>query len=221
MRGSSPRMTPSSWLCPAQKTKTPPQKAAGLCVPQMALRSDRHLEVLGGAEGHLLGGLDLDRLAGRRVAAHAGGALAHLQDAEAGDLHPLALLQVIGDQADEVVEHFLALALREFVLFRQCIGQLLGGDRLSGLRYVCHGRLLLMRTMRHDSSPMRFVGFRKGQMRQETQKVWLFCNAAARCRWRAFRLLRRPGARFRLMMYYYSTIVGALFKDCIAHYPNV
>jgi len=57
-----------------------------------SVRSDRHLEVLGGTEGDLLARLDLNGLAGRRIAAHAGGALSHLKDAEPGDLHPLALV---------------------------------------------------------------------------------------------------------------------------------
>ena len=64
-------------------------------------------------------------LAGRRIAAHAGGALAHLQDAEPGDLHPLALLEVLGDQADQVFEHLLALLLGQLVLLRQRGGKML------------------------------------------------------------------------------------------------
>src|SRR6187551_163494 len=49
-------------------------------------------EFLRGAERDLLARLDLDRFAGRGVAAHAGGALANLQDAEAADADPVALL---------------------------------------------------------------------------------------------------------------------------------
>src|SRR5581483_1552746 len=61
-------------------------------------RSDRFLQLLGGAEGDLLRRLDLDRLAGGGVAAHARGALADLEDAEPNDADALALLQVLGDQ---------------------------------------------------------------------------------------------------------------------------
>src|SRR5215510_5163730 len=43
-------------------------------------RLDRFLQLFGGAEGHLLAGLDLDRLTGGGIATHARGALAHLQD---------------------------------------------------------------------------------------------------------------------------------------------
>jgi hypothetical protein len=46
-------------------------------------RSNGFFEFLGGAEGDLLAGLDFDRFAGGRVAAHAGGALAHLQNTQA------------------------------------------------------------------------------------------------------------------------------------------
>jgi hypothetical protein len=60
------------------------------------------LRSFAGAEGGLLRSLDVDRLAGRRIATHASGALAHLQDAEAGDLHPLAPLQVLNDEAEEL-----------------------------------------------------------------------------------------------------------------------
>src|SRR5439155_8736612 len=44
---------------------------------------DRFLEVLGGAESDFLAGLDLDGLTSRGIAAHAGGALAYLQDTKA------------------------------------------------------------------------------------------------------------------------------------------
>jgi hypothetical protein len=42
---------------------------------------NRFLQLLGGAECHLLAGLDFDLLTGGGIAAHARGALAHLQDA--------------------------------------------------------------------------------------------------------------------------------------------
>ena len=60
---------------------------------------DGFLEFLGRAEGDLLAGLDVDRFAGGGIAAHAGGALADLQDAETDDADALALLQVLGDHA--------------------------------------------------------------------------------------------------------------------------
>src|SRR5436853_2454745 len=60
--------------------------------------SDGFLEFLRGAERDLLARLDLDRLAGRGVAAHAGGALANLKDAEATDADAVALLEVLHNE---------------------------------------------------------------------------------------------------------------------------
>src|SRR6202035_4823610 len=79
--------------------------------------SDAFLQLLGCAEGNLLAGLDVDRLAGSGVAAHAGGALAHLQDAETDDADALALLQVLGDPADQIVQDGFGLLLRQLLLF--------------------------------------------------------------------------------------------------------
>src|SRR6266849_1085226 len=85
----------------------------------------RFLELLGGAEGDFLARLDLDRLAGRRVAAHAGGALAHLQNAEAADADAVALLEVLGHQADKVAEDRLGLLFRHLMGFREIGGEML------------------------------------------------------------------------------------------------
>src|SRR5262249_44507799 len=68
------------------------------------VRSDRFLEILRNAEGDLLGSLDLDRLTGRRVAAHACRTMTNLKNAKARDADLVALLQVLHDQADEIVE---------------------------------------------------------------------------------------------------------------------
>jgi hypothetical protein len=65
-------------------------------------RSDGFFEFLGGAKGDLLAGLDLDRLASGRIAAHAGGALAHLQNAEADQADAVTFLEMLRHQADEV-----------------------------------------------------------------------------------------------------------------------
>src|SRR5579864_3319475 len=77
---------------------------------------DRFLEFLGRAEGHLLAGLDVDRLAGRGVAPHAGCTLADLEDAEPHDADPLALLQVLGDPGDDVVQNRFGLLLGQFLV---------------------------------------------------------------------------------------------------------
>src|SRR5688572_29437241 len=59
----------------------------------------RFLEFLGRPEGDFLAYLDLKRLAGGGVSAHAGGALAHLKNAETADANAVALLEVLSYQA--------------------------------------------------------------------------------------------------------------------------
>src|SRR5215471_17942767 len=83
--------------------------------PGMTPVSDGFLEFLGGAERDLLARLDLDRLAGRRIAPHAGGALAHLQNAEPADADALALLEVLHEEPDQIVEDRLGLLLGNLV----------------------------------------------------------------------------------------------------------
>src|ERR1700716_261000 len=90
---------------------------------------DGFLEFLGRAEGDLLAGLDLDRFAGGGVAAHAGGALANLEDAEADDADTLALLEVLGDHGDHVAQNRLSLLLGQFLILGDRRGQVLQGDR--------------------------------------------------------------------------------------------
>src|SRR5262249_37704772 len=65
---------------------------------------DVFLQFLRGPEGDLLARLDLDRLAGRGVAAHARGALTDLKDAKSADADAIAFLEMFDDHADEVVE---------------------------------------------------------------------------------------------------------------------
>src|SRR6185437_7064873 len=101
---------------------------------------DRFLEVLGDAEGDLLRRLDLDGLARRRVAAHARRTIADLKDAEARDADLVALLEVLDDETDEVVEG----GGRVLLGHARLLGQL-GGDlrqrngRNSGLGCSSHG----------------------------------------------------------------------------------
>src|SRR5580693_3685497 len=91
--------------------------------------SNRFLELLGGAEGDLLAGLDLDGFAGGRIAAHARGALADLQDAEPADADALALLEVLDDIADQAAKDGFSLLFRQFVILRKARRQVL----------QCHG----------------------------------------------------------------------------------
>src|SRR6516165_7494352 len=57
------------------------------------------------------GGFDMDCLASGGVATHTCSAPAHLKDAEADDADTLALLQVLGNPVDHVVENGLGLLL--------------------------------------------------------------------------------------------------------------
>ena len=110
------------------------------------LDQTRFLQLLGRAEGNLLAGLDVDRFAGGGVAAHAGGALAHLQDAETDDADALALFQVLGDPADQVVENRFGLLLGQFLLIgdRRCeMLQRDGGRGRCFLRHIWPSSLLM------------------------------------------------------------------------------
>src|SRR5262249_48926601 len=72
----------------------------------------RLFELLRRSEGDLFAGLDMDSFAGRRIASFTGRALSHHQDAKPPDPDAVALLQVLGDQADQIAEHGFGLLLR-------------------------------------------------------------------------------------------------------------
>src|SRR5262249_50017783 len=92
--------------------------------------------------------LDLAGFFGRRVASHAARALPALQDAKTRNPDPLAFLEMLGDQAHEVAEDRLALALREFVIGRQPRRQMLERNGTAGL-----GTHWCRRFARHDGLP--------------------------------------------------------------------
>src|SRR5262249_33910310 len=92
---------------------------------------------LGGPEGDLLARLDLDRLTGRRIAAHARRTLPHLQDAEPTDPDAVALLEVFDDHLHEIIEDRLGLLLRHFMFTGETGGAMLQRDgRLRGLGHL-------------------------------------------------------------------------------------
>src|SRR5262245_36851111 len=109
--------------------------------PARCVTLNRFLQFLGGAEGDLLARLDLDGLAGRGVAAHAGGAVAHLQNAEPADPQAAALLEMLHDEADHVGQHRLALLLGDLVARGDLRRKMLEGDGRCGLSGLlgCHG----------------------------------------------------------------------------------
>src|SRR4030088_2119936 len=100
--------------------------------------SDGFLQLLGRAEGNLLAGLDVDRFAGGGVAAHAGGALAYLQDAETDDADALALLQVLGDPADQIVQNGFGLLLGQLLVIGDRSREMLERDRGRGSCFLRH-----------------------------------------------------------------------------------
>src|SRR6266581_2067124 len=60
---------------------------------------------LGGTEGDLLAGLDFDRFTSRRVAAHACGTLADLQDTQITNADARPLFQMLRDGDYHLFEH--------------------------------------------------------------------------------------------------------------------
>ena len=63
-----------------------------------------------------LDALILNRFAGRRIAAHARTALAHDEDAEPVEIDAGTLLQMLGDQGNDVFQHRIGALLRELML---------------------------------------------------------------------------------------------------------
>ena len=92
----------------------------GLKVLLDALRVSQRLnccfQFLGRPKSDFLAGLDLNRLAGRRIAPHASGSFSYLQDAKPGNSYSFALLQMLGDQSDKVVEEFAPRPFCQLVL---------------------------------------------------------------------------------------------------------
>src|SRR6185312_147584 len=108
--------------------KRPSPRAWSLSLGRWMAVLDRFLQFLGGSEGDLLARLDLDRLARRRVAAHAGGALTDLQNAESDHADALAFFQVADDRVDHVRQKRFRLLLRHVVALRQFGGDMLQRD---------------------------------------------------------------------------------------------
>src|SRR3954468_8996210 len=123
-----PSCTDGRDICLGKNNAQPSR--AGRCVSdaRTGRRSDRFLELLGSAEGDLLARLDLDRLTRGRVAAHARGALADLQNAETDEANADALLEVLCDEIDEVAEKGFRLLLRHLMVLGQRGGEVLETD---------------------------------------------------------------------------------------------
>src|SRR5882724_1878480 len=100
-----------------------------------AMKLNGFLEFLGRAERDFLACLDLDRSTGGRVAAHPRGALSDLENAQPNDSDPIALLEVLDDQSDQIVENRLCLLLGDFVTLGERRGQMLQGHGRCGWRF--------------------------------------------------------------------------------------
>src|SRR5262249_36702006 len=121
------------------------------------MRLDGFFQFLGSAEGNLLAGLDLDGFAGGRIAAHTGGALTDLQNTETREAKLLALLQMLGDHFDKLVEQSFALLLAHFVAFSERMSEMLESDGTTCFR---GGRRLLF-----DSHLIASLGARNAPTR--------------------------------------------------------
>lgn len=95
---------------------------------------DGFLEFFRRAERDFLAGFNLDRFASRRITAHARRTLANLQHTETADADLVTLLEVLGEQADEVAQDLTRNFLREFMLVGERRRQMLQRDdrRLIG-----------------------------------------------------------------------------------------
>src|SRR5205085_11558012 len=94
-----------------------PRETDSLSSQRSLARLDGFFQFLRRAERDFLARLDLDRLAGRGIAAHACGALAHLQDAKAADTDAVAFLEVLDDEIDHADEDRLGLLLGKLMTF--------------------------------------------------------------------------------------------------------
>ena len=113
---------------------------------------DRLFQFLGSAEGDLLRRLDLDAFASGRVATHARGALADLEDAKTDEADLGALLELLGDRCDDVREDRLDLLLRQFVRLggfgREMLQSDDGAAFLAAAALAMISKLLVLRLIR-------------------------------------------------------------------------
>ena len=83
----------------------------------------------------------MNGLAGGGVAAHARGALAHLQDAKPADADAFALFQVLDDLPDETAEDGLGLLFLQLIVLRDARGEMFQCNGCG--RFACHETLLV------------------------------------------------------------------------------
>jgi len=95
-------------------------------------RLDRELQLLGCAKCDLLACLDLDRFAGGRIPAHSSWPLPDLKDTKTSNPNAFALLEVLGNEADQAVQQVHPLPFRQLMVLCQSSREMLEGDRTIG-----------------------------------------------------------------------------------------
>jgi hypothetical protein len=93
----------------------------------------RELQSLSYSECYSLGCFDLDRLAGSRVAAHARSALLDLQDPKTRNSDSFTLLQMFGDEADEVAKEGLTSAFCYLMVLGQSGREMFESNGVTGI----------------------------------------------------------------------------------------
>ena len=85
--------------------------------------ADHILQSFAGFELRCLGSFDLDRFAGLRVAAFAGGSLGNFKGAESYQLHFITFFQSFTDGAGECIQGCLGVFLGKFGLVSDCCNE--------------------------------------------------------------------------------------------------
>jgi hypothetical protein len=110
---------------------------------------NRELQLLGGTECDFLACLDLDRFSGRGIAPHASCAFPDLQDAKTRNADSLALLEMFGNEANQIAKESFTGPFRHLMLFGQGRRKMLKRDGTAAL-----GRRGWFVSFRHDC-PLR------------------------------------------------------------------
>ncbi len=95
-------------------------------------RLHRELQLLGRTKCDLLACFNLEGFASCRIAPYSSWSLPDLQDAKTSNPNSLTLLEMLGDQTNELVEQRLSLPLRQLVLLGQAGRKMLESDWTSG-----------------------------------------------------------------------------------------
>ena len=99
----------------------------------------RELKFLSRTKCHLLACFDLDRFAGCRIPPHSSWTLPDLQDAKTSNPNSFALLEMLGDETNKIVEQRLPLLFCQLMLLGQAGREMLESDWTIGCFCLsCH-----------------------------------------------------------------------------------